>query len=431
MGDINEIVFLKDSAFVPRRLSISCHTSVTFQNEDDTAHAFICNNHKKLTKWEIARACCKTLKFVNAGIYEISISTNRGMKVIAKLSTPQDFDYLFHFLLLSKLFIEAKEEPTISHISKPRFRFPTKKTSLPAHHTMDRMNQSGVCSHFPASFEETTSARILDLRFAPDKEIGDDDDDNDEDGNETDKMIVTDKIQQMQTKSAYSDDGDEDYTTDNDEFVNMRLMAKEQKFVATPSHGLREVREPREVTFSAGKVQRHSPASVSSNSSFDDTDDSNLGAMTSSAPRSADARPERPWKGNATLDRVDKPLVGKNFSPKYQQLCHAVFIEDFDFTSEYVTAQQGDVLVLELSPSVPLHAEHILVATESGPSKTVLFESPMLQVRPPFLFSVLLPLLISLTTVLYVPTIQARRRDILQGVFGASRGFYYHMQSLQ
>lgn len=57
---------------------------------------------------------------------------------------------------------------------------------------------------------------------------------------------------------------------------------------------------------------------------------------------------------------------------------HNVVIEDFDFSIHSCSVYVGDKLTFVLSPSVPLHAEHIIYGTSSCPELN--FESDVLQV---------------------------------------------------
>lgn len=57
---------------------------------------------------------------------------------------------------------------------------------------------------------------------------------------------------------------------------------------------------------------------------------------------------------------------------------HVIAIEDFDFNVHSCSVYVGDKLTFVLSPSVPLHAEHIIYGTSS--CSELNFESDVLQV---------------------------------------------------
>ncbi len=57
---------------------------------------------------------------------------------------------------------------------------------------------------------------------------------------------------------------------------------------------------------------------------------------------------------------------------------HTVWIEDFDFAEHVITVYVGDTISFALSPSVPLHAEHIIYGDSDN--ELLKFESDILQV---------------------------------------------------
>lgn len=94
-----------------------------------------------------------------------------------------------------------------------------------------------------------------------------------------------------------------------------------------------------------------------------------------------------PFSSIASVETTDEEILRidnelNNFQETgyvFESEEHTIWIEDFDFTEHLLTAYVGDTVSFAISPSVPLHAEHMLYAVSENP--LLQFESELMQVR--------------------------------------------------
>lgn len=80
-----------------------------------------------------------------------------------------------------------------------------------------------------------------------------------------------------------------------------------------------------------------------------------------------------------TIIRVENEYTDQSDSGfVFESEDYTIWIEDFDFSDHMVTAYVGDTVSFVLSPTVPLHAEHMIYGTSDIP--TLNFESDIMQV---------------------------------------------------
>jgi hypothetical protein len=81
-----------------------------------------------------------------------------------------------------------------------------------------------------------------------------------------------------------------------------------------------------------------------------------------------------------------EPFVDPEIDCVFECEDHNIIIEDFDFVERMITVYVGDTVSFSLSPSVPLHAEHIIYGTSEN--SLLNFESDVLQISDCSRFSV-------------------------------------------